>query len=132
MANRAIAVGHNQQAQRWLQALPTAELNQPEQRQQLWELAREGDDAPLVQRLSNELQRPCLETVDWLSLHDPQLAREQFKGCTASTAPRAYAVLKQRLYGDPPQPRNHVPPPSGSNAIDRAATWPHWSKPPSC
>lgn len=104
MANRAIAVGHHQQAQRWLQSLPPEQLQHPEQRQQLWQLAREGDDAALVQRLSNDLQRPCLETVDWLSHQDPDLAREQFKGCTASTDPRAYAVLKQRLYGDPPQP----------------------------
>ncbi|MFP3865301.1 phage receptor [Pseudomonas capeferrum] len=104
MANRAIAVGHNQQAQRWLQSLPTEQLQQPEQRQQLWALARKGDDAHLLRRLSNELQRPCLETVDWLSRHDPDLAREQLKGCTASTDPRAYAVLQQRLYGDPPQP----------------------------
>ncbi|MBH3410575.1 phage receptor [Pseudomonas putida] len=104
MANRAIAVGHNQLAQRWLQKLPTEQLQQPEQRQQLWELAREGDDAPLVRRLSNELQRPCLETVDWLSRRDPDVAREQFKNCPASADPRAYAVLKQRLYGDPVQP----------------------------
>ncbi|NIE74725.1 phage receptor [Pantoea sp. Ap-967] len=108
MANRAIAMGHNQQAQRWMQTLPTEQLQQPEQRQQLWELAREGDDAPLVRRLSNEVQRPCLETVDWLSRHDPEVAREQFKGCPATADPRAYAVLQQRLYGDPvrpPQPR---------------------------
>lgn len=104
MANRAIAVGHNQQAQRWLQSLSPDQLNQPDQRQQLWELAREGDDAALVRRLSNDLQRPCLDTVDWLSRHDPNLAREQFKGCTPTTDTRAYAVLKQRLYGDPPQP----------------------------
>jgi len=104
MANRAIAMGHNQQAQRWLQTLPAAQLQQPELRQQLWELAREGGDAPLVRRLSNELQRPCLETVDWLSRHDPDVAREQFKGCPANTDPRAYAILKQRLYGDPVQP----------------------------
>jgi bacteriophage N4 adsorption protein A len=104
MANRAIAVGHNQLAQRWLEKLPTEQLQQPEQRQQLWELAREGDDAPLVRRLSNELQRPCLETVDWLSRRDPQEAREQFKDCLTSADPRAYAVLKQRLYGDPVQP----------------------------
>lgn len=111
MANRAIAVGHNQLAQRWLQQLPTEQLQQPEQRQQLWELAREGDDAQLVRQLSNELQRPCLETVDWLSRHDPEVAREQFKGCPANADPRAYAVLKQRLYGDPvqpPQPRTAV------------------------
>jgi adsorption protein A len=104
MANRAIAVGHNQLAQRWLEKLPTEQLQQPEQRQQLWELAREGDDAPLVRQLSNELQRPCLETVDWLSRRDPDVAREQFKDCPASADPRAYAVLKQRLYGDPVQP----------------------------
>ncbi|WP_060484581.1 phage receptor [Pseudomonas sp. NBRC 111123] len=104
MAHRAIAVGHNQLAQRWLQQLPTEQLQQPEQRQQLWELAREGDDAQLVRQLSNELQRPCLETVDWLSRHDPEVAREQFKGCPANADPRAYAVLKQRLYGDPVQP----------------------------
>ncbi|WP_293799756.1 hypothetical protein, partial [Stenotrophomonas sp.] len=95
MANRAIAVGHNQQAQRWLQSLSPDQLNQPDQRQQLWELAREGDDAALVRRLSNDLQRPCLDTVDWLSRHDPNLAREQFKGCTPTTDTRAYAVLKQ-------------------------------------
>ncbi|MEB3898959.1 phage receptor [Pseudomonas putida] len=104
MANRAIAVGHNQQAQRWLQALPSEQLQQPAQRRQLWELAREGDDAALVRTLSNELQRPCLETVDWLSRHDPQQAREQFAGCSASADPHAHAVLKQRLYGDPPAP----------------------------
>ncbi|MDP9519645.1 phage receptor [Pseudomonas putida] len=103
MANRAIAVGYNQQAQRWLQSLSPDQLNQPDQRQQLWELAREGDDAALVRRLSNDLQRPCLDTVDWLSRHDPALAREQFKGCTATADARAYAVLQQRLYGDPPQ-----------------------------
>lgn len=108
MANRAIAMGYSKQAQRWLQTLPTEQLQQPEQRQQLWELAREGNDAPLLRRLSNELQRPCLETVDWLSRHDPNIAREQFKDCSAGAEPRAYAILKQRLYGDPaapPQPR---------------------------
>lgn len=105
MANRAIAVGHNQQAQHWLRSLPTEQLQQPEQRRQLWELARAGNDAALVQRLSNALQRPCLETVEWLSRRDPGLAREQLKGCAASDDPRAYAVLRQRLYGDPPQPR---------------------------
>ncbi|WP_236236269.1 phage receptor [Pseudomonas faucium] len=104
MANRAIAVGHNQLAQRSLQALPSDQLQRPELRQQLWELAREGDDAVLVRRLSNELQRPCLETVDWLSRHDPELAREQFKDCPATADARAHAVLKQRLYGDPVQP----------------------------
>jgi adsorption protein A len=104
MADRAIAMGHNQQAERWLHSVPEDQLQRPEQRQQLWELAREGDDAPLVRRLSNELQRPCMETVDWLSHKDLALAREQLGQCQASDNPRAYAILRQRLYGDPPQP----------------------------
>lgn len=104
MANRAIAMGHNQQAERWLQSLPAEQLQHPEQRQQLWELAREGDDAPLVRQLSNELQRPCLETVDWLSHKDLKLAREQLGQCQARDNPRSYAILRQRLYGDPAQP----------------------------
>lgn len=104
MANRAIAMGHNQQAERWLQSLPTDQLQHPEQRRQLWELAREGDDAALVRQLSNELQRPCLETVDWLSHKDLKLAREQLGQCEARDNPRSYAILKQRLYGDPAQP----------------------------
>ncbi len=104
MANRAIAVDHDQQAKRWLQSLPHQQLKQPQQQQQLWELARQSGDAPLVRQLSNALQRPCLETVDWLSQRDPELARAQFKDCTPSADTRAYAVLKQRLYGDPPQP----------------------------
>ncbi|MBK4997788.1 phage receptor [Pseudomonas sp. S31] len=104
MANRAIAVDHDQQAKRWLQSLPKEQLDQPQQRQQLWELARQSGDAPLVRQLSNDLQRPCLETVDWLSQHDPDLARTQFKDCAPSADARTYAVLKQRLYGDPPQP----------------------------
>lgn len=104
MAERAIAMGHNQQAQRWLQSLPAAQLQQPEQRQQLWEVARAGNDAALVRSLSNQLQRPCLETVDWLSRKDPALAREQLGQCQANGNERAYAILKQRLYGDPPRP----------------------------
>ncbi|MDH1658902.1 phage receptor, partial [Pseudomonas mosselii] len=104
MANRAIAMGHNQQAERWLQSLPADQLQHPEQRRQLWELAREGDDAALVRQLSNELQRPCLETVDWLSHKDLKLAREQLGQCEAHDNPRSYAILKQRLYGDPAQP----------------------------
>ena len=130
MANRAIAVGHNQQAQRWLQSLPTEQLQQPEQRQQLWALAREGDDAHLLRRLSNELQRPCLETVDWLSRHDPDLAREQLKGCTASTEPMpcSSSVCTATRHSR----RNPVPPPSGNAATARAASWPRLSKPRSC
>ncbi|QBF26638.1 phage receptor [Pseudomonas tructae] len=99
MANRAIAMGHAGLAQRWLQSLPEQDLQDPASRQQLWELARQGNDAELVRRLSNDLQRPCLETTDWLSRHDPQAARAQFKSCRADEDRKAWLVLEQRLQG---------------------------------
>ncbi|WP_426620136.1 NfrA family protein [Pseudomonas rustica] len=97
MVDRAIAMGHDQQAQRWLQSLPASDLADPLQRQRLWELARQTDDVPTVQRLSNDLQRPCLETVDWLSRHDPEAARVQLRGCQPTDDPQAWLVLAQRL-----------------------------------
>ena len=99
MANRAIAMGHHQLAQRWLQSLPEADLQHPQQRQQLWELARQGNDSALVRRLSNELNRPCLETAEWLSRHDPELARQQFGQCRSQDDPKTWLVLNQRLNG---------------------------------
>ncbi|MFJ2357133.1 phage receptor [Pseudomonas fluorescens] len=97
MVDRAIAMGHAQQAQRWLQSLPAADLADPTQRQRLWELARQTDDVPTVQRLSNDLQRPCLETVDWLSRHDPEAALTQLRSCQPTDDPQAWLVLAQRL-----------------------------------
>ncbi|MBM3104062.1 phage receptor [Pseudomonas sp. V1] len=99
MANRAIAMDHKQLAQRWLQSLPEADLQYPGQRQQLWELARQGKDSILVQRLSNELNRPCLETAEWLSRHDPDLARQQLGQCHSQDDPKTWLVLNQRLNG---------------------------------
>ncbi|WP_166365137.1 NfrA family protein [Pseudomonas akapageensis] len=97
MADRAIALGHAEQAQRWLQTLPAEDLARPEQRQQLWELARETNDTRLVEQLSADLQRPCLETVDWLSRRDPQAALERLHGCRASDDPKTWLILAQRL-----------------------------------
>jgi adsorption protein A len=97
MVDRAIAMGHAQQAQRWLQSLPASDLADPAQRQRLWELARQTDDVPTVQRLSNDLQRPCLETVDWLSRHDPETALVQLRACQPTDDPQAWLVLAQRL-----------------------------------
>lgn len=97
MANRAVAMGHAEQAQRWLQTLPPEDLARPEQRQQLWELARQTNDAELVEQLSNDLQRPCLETVDWLSRRDPQAALAQLHRCRASDDPKTWLILAQRL-----------------------------------
>lgn len=97
MVDRAIAMGHDQQAQRWLQSLPAADLADPAQRQRLWELARQTEDAATVQRLSSDLQRPCLETVEWLSRHDPEAAAVQFRSCQPNDDPQTWLVLAQRL-----------------------------------
>ena len=97
MVDRAIAMGHEQQAQRWIQSLPDSDLADPAQRQRLWELARKTEDVPTVQRLSNDLQRPCLETAEWLSRQDPEAALKQFRGCSPTDDPQTWLVLAQRL-----------------------------------
>ncbi|MGE8065016.1 NfrA family protein [Pseudomonas sp. NPDC089569] len=97
MVDRAIAMGHPEQAQRWMQSLPPEDLADPALRQRLWELARQNGDSETVQRLSGELQRPCLETTDWLSRHDPQAARVQLHQCRPEVDPQAWLVLAQRL-----------------------------------
>ena len=97
MVDRAIAMGHEQQAQRWIQSLPDSDLADPAQRQRLWELARKTEDVPTVQRLSNDLQRPCLETTEWLSRHDPEAALKQFRSCTPDDDPKTWLILAQRL-----------------------------------
>ncbi|WP_338580511.1 phage receptor [Pseudomonas sp. MAG733B] len=97
MVDRAIAMGHTQQAQRWMQSLPPEDLADPAQRQRLWELARETGDSARVQRLSDELQRPCLETAEWLSRRDPPAALTQLRKCRPDEDPQAWLVLAQRL-----------------------------------
>ncbi|MGN8139975.1 NfrA family protein [Pseudomonas sp. 22105] len=97
MVDRAIAMGHEQQAQRWMQSLPASDLADPAQRQRLWELARKTEDVPTVQRLSNDLQRPCLETAEWLSRQDPEAALQQLRSCTPTDDPQTWLVLAQRL-----------------------------------
>lgn len=97
MAERAIAMGDQPLAMRWLQSLPAADQADPRQRQQLWELARQSDDVELTRRLSNDLQRPCLETVDWLSSRNQALALQQLRQCRPQDNPQAWLVLAQRL-----------------------------------
>ncbi|MBX8471555.1 phage receptor [Pseudomonas sp. RIT778] len=97
MVDRAIAMGHEQQALRWMQSLPASDLADPAQRQRLWELARKTEDVPTVQRLSNDLQRPCLETAEWLSRQDPEAALKQLRSCTPTDDPQTWLVLAQRL-----------------------------------
>ncbi|MBV6826685.1 phage receptor [Pseudomonas sp. PD9R] len=97
MVDRAIAMGNLQQAQRWMQSLPPEDLADPAQRQRLWELARQTGDTDTVKRLSGELQRPCLETTEWLSRRDPQAALAQLRTCKPDEDPQTWLVLAQRL-----------------------------------
>ncbi|VVP53428.1 NfrA family protein [Pseudomonas fluorescens] len=97
MVDRSIAMGHAEQAQRWMQSLPASDFADPAQRQRLWELARQTGDAPTVQRLSGELQRPCLETAEWLSHHNPDAALSQLRGCRPDDDPQTWLILAQRL-----------------------------------
>ncbi|MVV52199.1 phage receptor [Pseudomonas sp. PB120] len=97
MVDRAIAMGDAAQAQRWMQSLPANDLADPAQQHRLWELARQTGDTETVQRLSSQLQRPCLETAEWLSRRDPQAALTQLRGCQPGDDPQAWLVLAQRL-----------------------------------
>ncbi|AYC32036.1 phage receptor [Pseudomonas cavernae] len=111
MIERAIAVGQTDMAKRWLAALPEYEQPDARQRQQLWELARQSGDSPLVRRLSDELQRPCLETAEWLSTRDRPAALEQLRECNPQADPQAWLVLAQRLQADQLLQRQHLPEP---------------------
>ncbi|NUU35084.1 phage receptor [Pseudomonas sp. C2B4] len=98
MVDRAIAMGHTLQAQRWMQSLSPDDLADPAQRQRLWELARQTGDSATVQRLSGELQRPCLETAEWLSRRDPDAALSQLRSCPPEDDPQTWLILAQRLH----------------------------------
>ncbi|MGJ7518145.1 NfrA family protein [Pseudomonas baetica] len=98
MVDRAIAMGHTEQAQRWMQSLPPGDLADPAQRQRLWELARQTGDSATVQRLSSDLQRPCLETAEWLSRRDPDAALTQLRSCPPEDDPQTWLILAQRLH----------------------------------
>lgn len=119
MVDRAVAMGHIQQAQRWMQSLPASDLADPAQRQRLWELARQTGDTQAVQRLSGELQRPCLETAEWLSRRDPQAALAQLRGCSPSDDPQTWLVLAQRLQATELLQNQRLPEPWDSKRRER-------------
>ncbi|WP_085585185.1 NfrA family protein [Thalassospira mesophila] len=97
MANRAIALGNITTAKTWLQALPASVRNAPSQQTSLWELAKATGDTNLYQSTANNIDRPCLETVEWLSRHDSAIAFAQFGRCRPQQDPATWLVLAQRL-----------------------------------
>ncbi|MEE1923075.1 phage receptor [Pseudomonas sp. 148P] len=98
MLDRAVSMGHEQQARRWLQSLPEADRDQPQHREQLLELARQSEDGALVQELSNDLGKSCLDTAEWLSRNAPEHALEQLRECRAEDDPKTWLILAQRLH----------------------------------
>lgn len=119
MVDRAVAMGHEQQARRWLQSLPEADRDQPQHRQQLLELARQSEDGALVRELSNDLGKPCLETAEWLSRKDPRHALEQLRQCRAEDDPKTWLVLAQRLHADELLQNQRLPQPWDSQRQQR-------------
>ncbi|WP_047304983.1 NfrA family protein [Pseudomonas fluorescens] len=119
MIERAIALGHRAQAQRWIQRLSPQEQADPVLRVQHWELARQENDSATVQRLSAELQRPCLETAEWLSRHDPEAALKQLRGCSSQDDPQSWLILAQRLQARDLLQSQRLPEPWDSARRDR-------------
>ncbi|BAN47483.1 phage receptor [Metapseudomonas resinovorans] len=111
MLDRAVDLGRLDMARRWLASLPEQDRQDPAQRARLWELARQEGDSPLVRELGNQLARPCLETAEWLSRHDPAAAREQLAGCRAEDDPQTWLVLAQRLGASDLMERQRLPEP---------------------
>ncbi|KAF1055006.1 MAG: Bacteriophage adsorption protein A [Stenotrophomonas maltophilia] len=111
ISDRAIASGRVDLAKRWLLSLPASERDSREQRQRLLELARQSDDVAQVQAQSQALQRPCLETVDWLSRRDHAAALEQLRQCRAADEPKVWLVLAQRLEAVDLLQNTHLPEP---------------------
>jgi len=97
MAQHAIALGNINMAKRWFQALPPTVREDPAQQQKLWEIAKATGDTDLYLATSNNLDRPCLETVEWLSRNNKALANKQFSRCDAQKNPETWLVLAQRL-----------------------------------
>ncbi|WP_168173739.1 phage receptor [Thalassospira sp. TSL5-1] len=97
LAKRAIALGNLELAKKWIDALPDAQRNAREQQQTLWELAKATGDTNLYQATSKNIDRPCLETTEWLSRHNLAQAKKQFARCSAASDPKTWLILAQRL-----------------------------------
>ncbi|TBU86558.1 NfrA family protein [Phytopseudomonas dryadis] len=94
---RAIAAGQPQRAMAWLVELYHQQALSPAQQLRLWELARQNQAVDWVQRLADELQRPCLETSEWLSRRDADKALLQLRRCDPQGDPQQWLILAQRL-----------------------------------
>lgn len=96
-AERAIGQGQARQAKQLLLPLDRAQALSMPQRALLLQAARDDGDVALAAELAVRLDRPCLESIEWLSVAAPQLAREALGDCSPATDPRHWLILAQRL-----------------------------------
>ncbi|WP_312955580.1 NfrA family protein [Pseudomonas songnenensis] len=96
-AERAIGHGQAKQAKQLLLPLERAQVLSMPQRELLLQAARDDGDVALATELAVRLDRPCLESIEWLSFAAPQMAREALGNCSPETDPRHWIILAQRL-----------------------------------
>lgn len=96
-AERAIGHGQAKQAKQLLLPLERAQALSMPQRELLLQAARDDGDVALATELAVRLDRPCLESIEWLSFAAPQMAREALGNCSPETDPRHWIILAQRL-----------------------------------
>lgn len=94
---QAVATNQPARALYWLAALENSEARSETDPMTLWELGRQVGDVALVTRMAEALNRPCLETAEWLIGHDRNAARSQLANCDASADPQRWMVMAERL-----------------------------------
>lgn len=96
-AERFIAADQPELALQWLQPIADEPNLQQSDLGMLLELARQAEKPAMVEQLADRLDRPCLETVEWLSSRDEQSARAQLATCDRAQDPHRWMVLALRL-----------------------------------
>ncbi len=93
---RAAAANRPAAALGWVEPDQAAD-SMPTDDRMLLELARQAGDVARVLTLSDRLDRPCLETVEWLVAHDRRQALTRLARCAPAREPQRWLVLAERL-----------------------------------